>query len=454
MRPGTRWNLIVALGASLLCAAIVALTLGLVGARGNAQQASLDLEQREGDLAQARSDLEQAQARQAPRVPALEQARLQLKAQNRELSAQVEALTEERDYLNASVEFLQQGRRGSRAPALEPFTPSADPGESEPAPEAAHQELPTQEPAASPAVSNEVLPAMPVESPEPGRENPPDSNPGPRIEPAAADPDLQVAHQTVASLEQRAEELRAIIGSLEQRENGLRAVIAALEEDRQALAVQAHEMFPVCSGSMEPKITCLDTVVLLENFLPQDIQVGTVIAFIPSPSDGEETLAATPVLHRVAEVKREDGIYHYWPKGDAWEESDGYWVPENSVMGYVIELRPGTRPQNESLRDLVNRTRDRYAASRDRMAEARERYDQAVITHCGSLEAAASCEATPEGFDLVEAAFDAFTRSWNDYVTAVCEYDKAYFHGLHESEPNDANELTPYVAPVHCNGAG
>ena len=201
----------------------------------------------------------------------------------------------------------------------------------------------------------------------------------------------------MASLQAREAELVALDASLEQQEADLQAVIAALEDDRTALAVQANEVFPVCSGSMEPRITCLDTVVLLENFLPEDILVGTVIAFIPPLEDeeGEEVAeAAAPVLHRAADVKFEDGVYHYWSKGDAWDEADGYWIPQTSVLGYVIELRPGTRPENAGLRDLVNRTRERYAASRDRMAEARDQYNNAVITHCGSLEAAASCEAT------------------------------------------------------------
>ena len=154
----------------------------------------------------------------------------------------------------------------------------------------------------------------------------------------------------------------------------------------------------------------------------------------------------------MADIKLEDGIYHYWPKGDAWTEPDGYWVPDTSVLGYAIELRPGTRPENASLRDLVNRTRESYAAARDRMVEARNRYDETAIANCGSVEAVASCQATEEGFSQVAGAYTQFTQAWNSYVSAVCEYDKAYFHGLNESQPNENKELTPYVAPAQCSG--
>ena len=315
-------------------------------------------------------------------------------------------------------------------------------------------------------------PALPVQSLEPTGDSPPSANPALVAENSSLKARLQqleaevgrlgtentalkAANQSLAGQEARATELGARIASLEQREASLRAVIAALEEDRQALAVQAREMFPVCSGSMEPKITCLDTVVLLENFLPEDIRVGTVISFIQPAEEGEEADAnAAPVLHRVADIKVEDGIYHFWPRGDAWEDADGYWVPETSLLGYVTELLPGTRPENTDLRDLVNRTRDRYAAAKDEMVAARDRYDNTVITHCGSLEAVSSCQATTEGFTQVADAYDQFTRAWDAYVAAVCEYDKAYFHGLHESEPREKQELTPYTAPAQCSGVG
>ena len=471
MRLGTKWNIAVALGVAVLCVAIVGVTLLLVQERGDSAQAIQELGQREQELAQARADLQQAQARQDPRMPALEQARQQLEGRNVELSAQVTLLEEERDELKGTVEFLQHGRRSLRGAITSPAAGGADPGDSDPttaAREEAGEPCPgagagTQE---SPSEAESGLIAenrglrtqvqqLEAEVSRLEAANRAGVQAGVQAGEPAREPTGEQAGGNVASLEARAAELRAQIASLEQQEDGLRAVLANLEEDRKALAVRPREMFPICSGSMEPKITCLDTVVLLENFLPQDIEVGTVISFIPPAEEGEVADSdAAPVLHRVLDIKQENGIYHFWPKGDAWEDPDGYWVPETSLLGYVIELLPGTRPQNADLRDLVDRTRDRYAATRDRMAEARDGYDNAVITHCGSLEAVSSCQATPEGFAQVADAYDRFSQAWDAYVAAVCEYDKAYFHGLHESEPKDSKELTPYTAPAQCGGTG
>ena len=57
-----------------------------------------------------------------------------------------------------------------------------------------------------------------------------------------------------------------------------------------------------CTGSMEPKITCLDTTTWLANFNPQDVVIGTVIVFTPT-ADCE--LSSSRVAHRVTAVKVE-----------------------------------------------------------------------------------------------------------------------------------------------------
>ncbi|MYC31133.1 MAG: hypothetical protein F4X65_13765 [Chloroflexi bacterium] len=473
-------NIIVALGAAVLCMGIIGVTLLLVQERGDVARVTEELGQRDSELAQARSQLQQALNQPDPRLAALEQARQQLEGQNRQLSSHVQTLESERDELNSRVLALEQGRISLRT-----FLAGVDRRASSSAESAPASGDVSQEPSPGVGVPPDLSPDL---SPELSREQAQDSPPG--LDPAMAAENQSLKAQVsrlesevsrlqeenraagtatgntaagstatgstaggdTAALEARESELRALIASLEQQEAGLRAVIATLEDDRKALAVQANEMFPVCSGSMEPKITCLDTVVLLENFLPQDIEVGTVISFIPPPEEGEETAGAAPVLHRVADIKQEDGIYHYWPKGDAWAEPDGYWVPETSVVGYVIELMPGTRPENSALRDLVNRTRKTYADARDNMVAARSSYDEAAIANCGSVEAVASCQATEEGFSQVSGAYTQFTQAWNAYVSAVCEYDRAYFHGLHESEPKENQGVTPYTAPAQCNG--
>ena len=502
MRPGKKLNIAVALGAAVLCVGIIGVTLLLVQERGEVARATQELDQRDGELAQARSQLEQALNQPDQRVSELAQARQQLEGRNRELSSYIQTLEGERDDLNSRVQALEQGRISLRTFLSGVDRRASSTAETTPATGDAIQETsPGVEGAvsASEEASQELPPgveASPDLPSEPRLGAPPDPNPAlvaenNRLKAQVSRLEAEVSRLTAANqaavaaggstsagntagLEAREAELRTLIANLEKQEAGLRAVIATspalpssscraaglraviatLEADRKALAVKSNEMFPVCSGSMEPKITCLDTVVVLENFLPQDIEVGTVISYIPPPEEGEGAESPTPVLHRVTDIKREGGIYHYWPKGDAWEEPDGYWVPETSVLGYAIELLSGTRPENSALRELVNRTRETYAATRDKMVTARSLYDEAAIANCGSVEAVASCQTTEEGFTKVAGAYTQFTEAWNAYVSAVCEYDRAYFHGLHESEPKENQGVTPYTAPAQCSGDG
>ena len=249
------------------------------------------------------------------------------------------------------------------------------------------------------------------------------------------------------------------VESLEEQANGLRAVIGTLEDERKALIVKSAEMFPVCSGSMEPKITCLDTVVVLQNFRPEDITLGAIIAYHPpTPTTGDDQESdggrQTPILHRVIDIKVEDGVHYFWPKGDAEEEADGFWVAESSVLGYATALLQGTRPQNAALRDRVNGAKDMYIATRAKMLETRGIYDEAATMYCGSIEAASSCNAAPADFRRVLDAYESFAIAWDAYLTAVCQYHEAYYHGIHESEPKEGGSFAPYIAPRNCSQGG
>ena len=263
---------------------------------------------------------------------------------------------------------------------------------------------------------------------------------------------LQTLEAEKRGLEMQVEEFKLAhesVTNLEARAQGLRAVLAGLEEDRKTLQVRSREMFPTCTGSMEPKITCLDTVVVLQNFFPEDIAVDAVISYYPP--NQTEAVDSPAVLHRVTEIKIEDGVHYFWPKGDALEEADGHWIPEGNVLGYAIELRQGTRPENSALRERVNGAREAYLSGREKMLEARDQYDQTVSRHCGSLEDASSCSTSLENLTEINAAYDAFSEAWDQYVNAVCQYDAAYYQGLHESEPLTSQAFDPYVAPSLCS---
>ena len=507
MRLGTSWNIIVGAGAALLCLAIVGITLLLVQERGDSARSARELGQREQELAQAQSELQQALGQRDPRVPALEQARQESEGRNLELSAQITALEAERDRLQGTVEFLEHGRRGLLGGNTGAAARSSDPGESLPTADPTAAGPTTAASAQDPQLSQETSPGTataPADSLQTGRDGlaatvnslraerdglaamveslqgsgdgpaaPADTLQAERDGLAARVESLQASYSALSDensglkaalraleadklrLETQVQGFKLALESLamlEERAEGLRAVIAALEEERTALAVKAKEMFPACTGSMEPRINCLDTAVVLQNFRPEDIALDNVIAYYP-PGQGE-TGDGSPVFHRVTDIKVEDDVHYFWPRGDALDEPDGVWVPEGNVLGYLIEIRPGTRPQNSALRDRVNRARELYVSARDQMIEARDGYDDLAVRRCGSVEAVSTCSISQEGLAELRGAYDAFSGAWGEYVNATCGYDEAFYHGLHESQPSTGQPFSPYVAPSLCSQGG
>ena len=426
-----------ALVAVLLCAAVIALTVSLVGARGEVDQAKEengrlnaaltqladDFDLNERDLQEQSSRLQSLRDDRDSKAEALDESSLvseELEDRTESLTADLQALENLRDELSATVATLERQHDSLEASYA---------GLSEEYAGLIEENTGLGE-------ENAGLKAT-VEGLESTRH---------RLE--AENETLKLAHTNVEGLEEAASGLRAVIAGLEERISGLRAVIAGLEEDRRALVVESREMFPTCTGSMEPKITCQDTVVELSNFRPEDIAVGTVISFYP-PTGADGT--ASPLLHRVTDVKVEDGVYYFWTKGDAREEPDGYWVPEGNVRGYVIELRQGTRPLNSELRARVNGAKERHDLARARMLEARDAYDRKVVLHCGSLEAVAQCDTSENNFAEVQRAYEAFDQAWDDYLRAICRYDEAYYSGLYESEPREQLQADPYTSPSACS---
>ena len=181
---------------------------------------------------------------------------------------------------------------------------------------------------------------------------------------------LYTQHQQLVQAVRAVEELTA-------RASGLRTEIATLEERRQPLLLamqrQRVEGF-LCTGSMEPKLTCLDTATWMPNFSPEEIVVGTVISFDNRAcwSDAVGGRSA----HRVVATHIIDDVHYYWPKGDAHPHADGCWVPHTAVDGYLIELHRNTVTANAELRDNVNAANAAYSS-------AWEAYLDAIQAYCG-----------------------------------------------------------------------
>lgn len=172
---------------------------------------------------------------------------------------------------------------------------------------------------------------------------------------------------TVDELSARVVELQGEVDALEERR---RPLILAMEREN----VTGF----LCTGSMEPALTCLDTATWTRPLQPEDITVGTVITYTNSACWGDNAGGGT-TAHRVEEVREDGGIRYYWPKGDALPNADGCWVPHGAVRGYIIAVHKDTEPDNALLRDSVNAARAAYD-------EVWEEYLDVIVANCGHRE--------------------------------------------------------------------
>lgn len=191
------------------------------------------------------------------------------------------------------------------------------------------------------------------------------------------------------------------VGALERRQATLRDYIADLVERRKPLILTTANAPTTgfkCTGSMEPTITCLDEAVWLENFQPEDLVVGAVIAFDAPPDCTAFGGGSTAISHRVMDIRvRANGVYEFWPKGDGNDEPDGCWVPHTNVTGYIIEFRRNAVPRNASLRNQVNDANDLYVTAELAYLDLIERY-------CGHRDPA-RCSLRPGPYAQATAAY-------------------------------------------------
>ena len=222
----------------------------------------------------------------------------------------------------------------------------------------------------------------------------------------------------------------AAVDELEARVRELGAEIMALEERRRPLFLASQqervEGF-LCTGSMEPAITCLDTATWVTVFSPDEIVKGTVISF-DNRACWPDAVAGRSA-HRVQDTYLEDGVLHYWPRGDAHAQSDGCWVPSTAVHGYIIELHKNTVPENAVLRDNVNAANAAYR-------EAREAYVDVIEQYCGHRQPE-RCSVSVED-PLGREAQRLLRVSQEAYEHYRCWYNNA------------ANSLRPGHIPHDC----
>ena len=200
------------------------------------------------------------------------------------------------------------------------------------------------------------------------------------------------------------------LAEMETAVEALAEAIKELEGSREALIPNFEETEIACTGSMEPVITCLDSVILVTDPRYEDIPIGAVVVFRD---------LGRRVLHRVIEIEIDaDGVRWFRTQGDAVLKSDqsGIGTHQRNVVGYVAEIKRDTHPENAALRDKVNTVRAKHDA-------AWEEYQRVLNRYCRGAGADNECPAGT-ALDRARAAFDAYTRAFytyrNAYYEALC----------------------------------
>ena len=205
----------------------------------------------------------------------------------------------------------------------------------------------------------------------------------------------------------------------------LRDEISDLEEQRRPLIVGSHTTGFLCTGSMEPKITCLDSATWLDNFKPANVVVGSVISFAAPP---ECQLGNAHVATRVLDIREEGGVYWYWPKGDALADADGCWVPHTRVYSYLIELDKDVYPENSSLRNRVNAATAERDATYARFRAAAAVYTRRYQQFCG--HAPDACRLDAAGLAELDGLYSEMLRLYWLHQDAYSAWNDVYWEAL------------------------
>ena len=155
-----------------------------------------------------------------------------------------------------------------------------------------------------------------------------------------------------------------------------------------------------CTGSMEPTITCLDTVYAWRGNVPEeDLRVGMMV-------DVENVEGnRVPYVHRIIDLRPGEVL----TKGDGFPDDDG-WVPVTRIRGYVVSIEKNTRPYNAEMRDYVNTARTAYIA-----AEAA--YEETALQYCPDPYNLSGCDSTPAEKAEIEVAYTVARNASCEYLT-------------------------------------
>lgn len=275
---------------------------------------------------------------------------------------------------------------------------------------------------------------------------------------------LTLMHSEVSDKYQTLSDSVATVTVLEATADRLRQEIAELRTLRQPLILGAGDWSRSgfsCTGSMEPKITCLDEATWIYDFQPEDIVVGATIAYAPACwRDQDDPDIDRGVAHRVMEIEIRDGVHYYWPKGDNNREADGCWVPHTDVRGYISELHKNARPENAELRGYVNEARADLDETEEALDAAWATLEERRVEYRAIIDRYCGVGVLPHNCTLPDHQYNEAIAVWRDlqfdrwrYDTALAQYDGALeYWTCWRDTARSAERPYPGVAPLfpHC----
>ncbi|MBM3933941.1 MAG: hypothetical protein FJ319_06525 [SAR202 cluster bacterium] len=221
----------------------------------------------------------------------------------------------------------------------------------------------------------------------------------------------------IETLGKRKSTLAGEVVVLDSQVVSLRQDIAQLEERRRPLVVQSYRNSFRCTGSMEPKITCLDEALWLSNFKAEDITLGAIVSFYPT---SDCSITSGPVAHRVVDIRWLGGAYSFRTRGDAADEDDGCWLPSSSINSYLIDLYKNVRPEYAELRNAVNAARADLDAKEADYLQKLQTYQQKRLQYCGSLTG--TCTLSTPRYNEMQSLYQALEAAYNAYSVAYFNY--------------------------------
>ena len=207
------------------------------------------------------------------------------------------------------------------------------------------------------------------------------------------------------------EELLEAVDSLESLQTDITEAQEELEGLRASTVVTRGGF--ACTGSMEPKITCLDEATWWNTgFNDDDIHIGSVVSVRNEECWPEQD---ANVAHRVIDKVTREGVVSYRLQGDNASGFDDCWHSLANIHQVAVEIYTDQHPLNAPLRDKVN--------------AAQAAYEQLRARYCRYNSGTGSFGCSPEGFEETLAAY------WQDYCWTEAARQSRYFHGVGPTKP-------------------